>query len=516
MGYRVISLLLPIPTTSPQINITLAIILAKMKTDVDFKAEVVATLDTLVEKTKSQVKKFKKQVFHRMNYTVSGDDFSTCDTLQQNFRSLESEFETTDNARRNSMCPKLLKDATENFRLDPETTASVDGEFAYDGPWMNALDVIPEHEEPAERFMNPTVSEQRQGTTQRRTIRRSLGHASLKIDDSNMPNRRRMSAMWNPTTHGMLPEHQDEKKRRTSDLWFYSSKGIVPQQHQHQASDHEDHFFHEGLTTSTTAPVLELLETDPIDGRKYKLYQPYRGTLSLRVYPNCGLLTVHIKEAQHLLPSPSSSVCNTFVNVSLVPDESRKAGCCSTVMYGSTSPVFDEKMSFEIGEEDQNMRLLVSVWNQTSKGDELLGSTSYGISSVMHNKGIEGRFYLLSETIGARKHLLASPHDRNTLDKQRSTPAAPTNYSHRIETLRLGKISSMTSGFSVQGSAPSRVNKVRPGSTADTAGMCVGDEIIRVGKQKVAQCSAAIVRRVIRKQEGSITLEVRRRSSSNQ
>ncbi|KAK3797024.1 hypothetical protein RRG08_055080 [Elysia crispata] len=87
------------------------------------------------------------------------------------------------------------------------------------------------------------------------------------------------------------------------------------------------------------------------------------GHLKLSAYWNVGLLTVHVIQAR-CLSSAWNSDCDSYVKMSLVPDDSRRTRCKTHLVPASNSPVFDEKFSLEILEEDRKKRLLISMWHK--------------------------------------------------------------------------------------------------------------------------------------------------------
>ncbi|XP_043232966.1 uncharacterized protein LOC122387136, partial [Amphibalanus amphitrite] len=133
------------------------------------------------------------------------------------------------------------------------------------------------------------------------------------------------------------------------------------------------------------------------------LFQP-RGHLKLRIYENCGLLTVHVMRARKLR-SRSAELCNVYVKVSLVPDSSERSFCRTRLVKQTNAPSFDERFSFDFLPEDHSKRLLVSVWHRhVRRGrSELLGCMSFGVSNIMTTE-ISGWFRLLAESIGRSRH----------------------------------------------------------------------------------------------------------------
>ncbi|KAJ8300366.1 hypothetical protein KUTeg_021885 [Tegillarca granosa] len=217
------------------------------------------------------------------------------------------------------------------------------------------------------------------------------------------------------------------------------------------------------------------------------------GQLKLSAYMNFGLLTVHVVQARHLC-SKWKPLCDSFVKMSLIPDDSKKSRCRTEPVMDSNNPLYDEKFSFELLEEDCNKRLLISVWHrdQTNSGSEFLGCMSFGIRHLLNpKKEVSGWYYLLTEDIGRKKHLQVSAKQKPLL---------------KVKVQR-GKHGF---GFSVIESCPVKVGRVDGASPAENAGLRPGDCIIRVNNQNVSRSQAASVAKLVKNCGGVITLELQR------
>ena len=138
---------------------------------------------------------------------------------------------------------------------------------------------------------------------------------------------------------------------------------------------------------------------------KSQMYQAYKGQLKLSAYINCGLLTVHVVMGRHVKadwPCP----CTTYIKVCLIPDESKRTKCKTDLVHDTNNPLYDEKFSFELIQEDADKRLYVSCWHKDRQRQqcEFLGSMSFGIQSILR-KPVGGWYYLLTGDLGYRKHL---------------------------------------------------------------------------------------------------------------
>ena len=475
--------------------------------------KVTAQLDTIARKTKKKLKRLSEEFFPNMHSSMLQSDDEVLDNTLNDCmeqRLVDPEFKCSMKQRRRTMCPKLLQESTRSYRLNPDLAASAssDSGFSSIGSSMESLNSIPE--ESMQSLLSPHESKhqplQRRSRTirQKNSRRRSTGYVPLQADDLHQQ-KRRNSEIWYSAAQAItnkdvgIAEYMDNMDEAANQLVQDGLLMSAPRTRNHE-------------TLSPRLPVLELINTDPVTGTKHQLYQTYKGQLNLGIYVNYGLLTVHLKEARHLVSSHTT--CNPYIKVSLIPDHARKSGCRSTVMYASMNPVFDEKFSFELGKGDFDKRLLISVWNKSCVADqsvELLGCMSFGIRGILQrtDAGMEGWYYLLSEVIGQSKHLMAVPQDTETLNKEHAPTSKPLAPQFHIKKLYIRKTASGY-GFSMRGSALTEVSKVKSGSEAESAGVCVGDQILKVCGEKVGHCSAVAIQQIIKEQSGFITIQVRR------
>ncbi|KAK2192303.1 hypothetical protein NP493_34g00017 [Ridgeia piscesae] len=254
-------------------------------------------------------------------------------------------------------------------------------------------------------------------------------------------------------------------------------------------------------------PMLEICERPLVWTGEImpSMFQAYKGQLKLRAYINCGLLTVHVKKAKHLA-SKWGTMCNTFVKVSIMPN-SRKHSRCRTEIVGETNhPVYDEKFSFETLCLDAMTRIVVSVWNRDANKNstELLGCMSFGTEHIITGKTDAcGWYYLLSDFVGARKHLRVINHQGEPLKQQK--PCWMEN-----QTVSITRQGSAGYGFRVTGAGPTEVSKIAPGSMAELAGLRVGDQILRVNGFYTTSSSSDAVARIIRSCLRQVSLEIQR------
>ncbi|KAL5012145.1 hypothetical protein ScPMuIL_010696 [Solemya velum] len=131
------------------------------------------------------------------------------------------------------------------------------------------------------------------------------------------------------------------------------------------------------------------------------------GQLQLSIYINYGHLTIHVIQAR--MVSGDSLPNGFFVKLSLVPDETKRTRCETDIVEDTNDPVFDEKFSFELLDEDSNKRILISLWNgdHASKIYSFCGCMSFGVKSLIDptKECVSGWYCLLAEEVGRRKHL---------------------------------------------------------------------------------------------------------------
>ncbi|OXB80650.1 UNVERIFIED_CONTAM: hypothetical protein H355_005579 [Colinus virginianus] len=142
-------------------------------------------------------------------------------------------------------------------------------------------------------------------------------------------------------------------------------------------------------------------------------------------------LVLHVMEAKGLMGTEYRP-CNSYVKISIVPDADWKCRQRTKTVPDSKNPVFHEHFVFLVREEDEQKRLLITVWNQERdcRQNKLIGCMSFGVKSLLTlDKGsfgqpdmkwrtcpntesfflpmqeISGWYYLLGEDLGRTKHL---------------------------------------------------------------------------------------------------------------
>ncbi|KAK3088405.1 hypothetical protein FSP39_018747 [Pinctada imbricata] len=239
------------------------------------------------------------------------------------------------------------------------------------------------------------------------------------------------------------------------------------------------------------------------------------GQLKVSAYMNFGLLTVHVIQARHL-SSKSKPLCDSFIKMTLIPEDGKKSRCYTDVVTGSNNPLFDDKISFELSDEDYNKRLLISVWHRDSASSEFLGCMSFGIRHLLNPKReVSGWYYLLTEDIGRKKHLQVSQkqNPRLTLRHQANVPSVNKDVwglEPITVTVHRGKHGF---GFSVVESCPVKVGRVDGASPAETAGLIPGDCIIRINNQNVSRSQAVSVAKLVKNSGNTLVIDLQRRKA---
>ena len=110
----------------------------------------------------------------------------------------------------------------------------------------------------------------------------------------------------------------------------------------------------------------------------------------------------------HLLPGGNSS---------------QRVSQSSTRVPVTQQTEFGETFTFEINERPQSgSKLFITLFYQSNNGPEFVGCMSFGVRKIMQEKSIaKGWYYLLSETLGRRKHLVVSKAQNCEHFQQQST-----------------------------------------------------------------------------------------------
>ncbi|WAR22918.1 RGS3-like protein [Mya arenaria] len=251
--------------------------------------------------------------------------------------------------------------------------------------------------------------------------------------------------------------------------------------------------------------------------------------LRVTAYVNHGLVTVHVVQGRHLT-SGRHRQPDTFVMISLIPDRPHETPTrCRTEHVPNTScPIYDEKFSFEVSEEDEGRRLLIAVWGRKSHSGptETFGCMSFGLRHLQSGeRPVSGWYHLLTEDVGCKKHLKFTPTDRPLVPVMQShIPRSALLCTSVHEIPKVNKLVSGSErlqisvqrspyggfGFSVVDACPVRVSRVDSTSRAEEAGLHPGDLIVRVNGQNVSRSTSTSVARCIKRSGQTLVLEVQR------
>ncbi|KAK3593735.1 hypothetical protein CHS0354_013632 [Potamilus streckersoni] len=238
------------------------------------------------------------------------------------------------------------------------------------------------------------------------------------------------------------------------------------------------------------------------------------GQLKVSMYMNFGLLTVHVIQGRQL-SSKLKPLCDSFVQLTLIPDNGKQSKCKTEVIHDSNNPLYDEKFSFELTEEDLNKRLLISTWHydQSSSSNQFLGCMSFGVRHLKNpKKDSSGWYYLLTEDIGKRKHLQVSSRQKPQLKLRSQTNIPSINKDvWGLESLQINLTRGKHGfGFSVVEGCPVKVGRVDGASPAEQAGLHKDDIIIRVNGQNVSRSTAVSVAKLVKHSSNNLCIEVQR------
>ncbi|XP_070175591.1 uncharacterized protein [Littorina saxatilis] len=238
------------------------------------------------------------------------------------------------------------------------------------------------------------------------------------------------------------------------------------------------------------------------------------GQLSVAVYLNCGLVTVHVIEGRSF-SCTWKQVCDSYIKLSLIPEEGgRKLRLKSKPVVNTNNPLFDEKFSLELQKSDENKRLLVSVWHKDLESgcSEFLGCMSFGVKGIIRHKDVNGWYYLLTEDVGKKKHLEVNSRPRGPTVKAKAHSIPQINK----DVLGLDTVTMKLErgkngfGFTVVDEFPVKVGRVDLASPAEEAGLKPGDYIIKVNNQNVSRSTVSSVAKLVKKSSDILLLLIHR------
>ncbi|XP_074968689.1 regulator of G-protein signaling 3 isoform X3 [Phalacrocorax aristotelis] len=223
------------------------------------------------------------------------------------------------------------------------------------------------------------------------------------------------------------------------------------------------------------------------------------GQLKLSVEVQGRILVLHIMEAKGLM-GKKYQACDSYVKMSIVPDADWKCRQKTKTVPDSKNPVFHEHFLFPVQEEDEQKRLLVTVWNRerNSRQSELIGCMSFGVKSLLFlDKEISGWYYLLGEELGRTKHLKVAMRRLKQSRELMPGSHSAAQESQDAATMKQLKGDSGVSlqitiprgsdgfGFTICCDSPVRVQAVDSGGPAEKAGLQQLDTVLQLNEQPV-------------------------------
>nr|XP_055157654.1 regulator of G-protein signaling 3 isoform X2 [Nyctereutes procyonoides] len=211
------------------------------------------------------------------------------------------------------------------------------------------------------------------------------------------------------------------------------------------------------------------------------------GQLKLSIDARDRVLLLHIIEGKGLM-SREPGICDPYVKISLIPEDNRLRRQKTQTVPDCREPVFHEHFFFPVQEEDEQKRLLVTVWNRAgdSRQSGLIGCMSFGVKSLLTpDKEISGWYYLLGEDLGRTKHLkVARRRLRPLRDPLLRTPGCgdAENGEKLKITIPRGKDGF---GFTICCDSPVRVQAVDSGGPAERAGLQQLDTVLQLNERPV-------------------------------
>ncbi|XP_045877705.1 regulator of G-protein signaling 3 isoform X2 [Meles meles] len=211
------------------------------------------------------------------------------------------------------------------------------------------------------------------------------------------------------------------------------------------------------------------------------------GQLKLSIDAQDRVLLLHIIEGKGLM-SRDPGICDPYVKISLIPEDNRLRCQKTQTIPDCREPVFREHFFFPVQEEDEQKRLLVTMWNRAgdSRQSGLIGCMSFGVKSLLTpDKEVSGWYYLLGEDLGRTKHLkVARRRLRPRRDPLLRTPGGgdAENGEKLKITIPRGKDGF---GFTICCDSPVRVQAVDSGGPAERAGLQQLDTVLQLNERPV-------------------------------
>ncbi|XP_075572132.1 regulator of G-protein signaling 3 isoform X1 [Pelecanus crispus] len=229
-------------------------------------------------------------------------------------------------------------------------------------------------------------------------------------------------------------------------------------------------------------------QADPLGA---SFYLTTFGQLKLSIEVQGRILVLHIMEAKGLI-GKEYRTCDSYVKMSIVPDADWKCRQKTKTVPDSKNPVFHEHFLFPVQEEDEQKRLLVTVWNRerNSRQSELIGCMSFGVKSLLTlDKEISGWYYLLGEDLGRAKHLKVATRRLKQSRELMPGSQGAAQESQDAVTMKQLKITiprgSDGFGFTICCDSPVRVQAVDSGGPAEKAGLQQLDTVLQLNEQPV-------------------------------
>ena len=146
------------------------------------------------------------------------------------------------------------------------------------------------------------------------------------------------------------------------------------------------------------------------------------GQLKLIVCGSDDRLSVTIVDGRSLPGHKQGTTA--WIEVHLLPGGGQTISQ-SSARVPASNPEFDETFTFEINERPQpGSKLFISLFFETNRNPEFIGCMSFGVRKIMQEKSVtSGWYYLLSETLGRRKHLVVSKAPQNDQFQRREISA---------------------------------------------------------------------------------------------
>ncbi|CAF2751426.1 unnamed protein product [Rotaria sp. Silwood2] len=229
-----------------------------------------------------------------------------------------------------------------------------------------------------------------------------------------------------------------------------------------------------------------------------------------------------IRARQLSFVHPDNHLLNTFVKVKFFQFEQ-----CSKVIYGTNSPVYDEKFSIPFNNNNlstPSKRLTISVYNQSDTNNkiDLIGCMSFNMKTFLKTTNCtktssKYKWYcLLPESIGRHKRMALNVEISSSHNKKSTKPRRPhSSIGNHTNGILLNVDVFDRDDIHFASGCPCTVSEVKSGVGSSCSRPIPGDILLQVNDINVARTQAKAVHKLMRNLPLPITVQLYRRSISS-